>query len=139
MTTRPAGEGAGSSSTTGRLRCPMRHLGQQHGFGRRRHFQLDTLTLTDCTLSGNTAGYSGGGIYNPGCVDQRLLRSRTTRPPSAGGIDNDFGDDDGRRLHRHRRQPCPRRLRADVYNLGVLNLDGSSSDGILNGHPAIPI
>jgi hypothetical protein len=103
-------------------------------------FNWDTLTLTDCTLSGNTAGYSGGGIYNPGSVSiSACAISDNTAAFRGGGIDNDFGtmtvEDSTVIVGNH----APVGFGADVYNLGVLNLDGSSSDGILNGHPAIPI
>ncbi len=72
-----------------------------------------TLTVSGCTVSGNTAS-QGGGIYNAGTVTVENSSSITGNTAPAG-----YG--------------------ADLYNLGVLYLDSSSTIGVLDGNPAILI
>ena len=43
-------------------------------------FNAGTANLTDCTLSGNSAGGIGGGVFNAGTADpDRLHRQRQLR------------------------------------------------------------
>jgi hypothetical protein len=75
-----------------------------------------TLTLSKSTLSGNSAALAGGGIFiaRPGTVTVKNSSSITgnTAPIGVG---------------------------ADIDNLGVLYLDRSSTIGVLDGNPAMPI
>jgi hypothetical protein len=61
---------------------------------------LGTATVLDCTLSGNTAGSAGGGIFND--LDGLLVvkNTKVTGNAAAAG--------------------------ADLYSLGVLTLDDST-------------
>jgi hypothetical protein len=75
-----------------------------------------TVTISHSTISGNDAeSYDGqgdgGGIYNNGTVTVENSSSIT------GNIAADFGP--------------------DVYNLGTLYLDGTSTIGVLDGYSAI--
>ncbi len=75
-----------------------------------------TLTLSNSILSGNTADPffgSGGGIYN-GSGGAVTVQNSSNITGNSCGV-----------------------LGADVYNVGVLYRDGSSTIGILDGHPAI--
>jgi predicted outer membrane repeat protein len=77
--------------------------------GQRRPQRLaGTLTVSDCTVSGNTAS-QGGGIYNAG----------TMTVENSSSIAGDTAP--------------------DVYNLGVLYLDSTSTIGALDDNPATPI
>jgi len=75
-----------------------------------------SLTVSGSTLSGNVAGEEGGGIFNSvyGTVTVKNSTSITGNTAPVG---------DG----------------ADVYNSNVLYLDSTSSIGILDGNPAVPI
>ena len=55
-----------------------RRLDQQNGGGL---FNLGTLTLTGCTVSGNSAGDEGGGLFNDGML---TLTDCTVSGNSAG-------------------------------------------------------
>jgi len=70
-----------------------------------------TLTVSGCTVTGNSADFEGGGIYNDTSGTVTIEVSSTITGNNA----------------------------ADVYNLGVLYLDGTSTIGTLDGNPAIPI
>ncbi len=74
------------------------------------------LTVSGSTLSGNSAGDAGGGIYNSiyGTVTVKNSSTITGNTAPLG-----FG--------------------ADVYNYDVLYLDSSSTIGIRDGNPAVPI
>ncbi len=100
-----------------------------------------TVTISDSTLSGNSAYYSGGGIYNNGgtvTVSDSTLSGGFTYY-GGGGIYNaasgmvtvenssSITGNMGGYLYGE-----------DVYNLGVVYLDGTSTIAILNGNPAIP-
>jgi predicted outer membrane repeat protein len=54
-----------------------------------------TMTVSDCTFTGNTAGYGGGGIENEDVASARVtVRNCSFADNSAGigaGIDNDWG------------------------------------------------
>ena len=75
-----------------------------------------TLTVSGSTLSGNVAGWAGGGIYNSPYNTVTVKNSS-----SITGNTAPVGDG------------------ADVYNSNVLYLDSTSSIGILDGNPAVPI
>jgi hypothetical protein len=72
------------------------------------------LTVSGCTLSGNSATTAGAGVYNAGTatVQNSSIITGNTAPVGFG---------------------------ADVYNQGVLYLDSTSTIGILDGNPAVPI
>ncbi len=73
-----------------------------------------TVTLTGCTVSGNSADF-GGGIFNVGgtlAVENGSSITGNAAPVGSG---------------------------ADVYSLGVVYLDSSSTIGALEGNPAQPI
>jgi hypothetical protein len=72
-------------------------------------FNHGTLMLRGCTISGNSTDYEGGGIFNDtyGTVTVEISSTIT------------------------------RNNGADVYNLGVLYLDSTSTIGTLAGKPAI--
>ena len=81
-----------------------------------------TVMISHSTISGNSAGggvggdaslAEGGGIYNNGTVTVENYSS------ISGNGAADFGQ--------------------DVYNLGPLYLDGTSTIGVLDGYSAIPI
>jgi hypothetical protein len=72
------------------------------------------LTVSSSTVSGNSATSAGGGIYNTGTATVKNSSSITGNTAPVG-----FG--------------------ADVYNLGMLYLDSTSTIGILDGNPAVRI
>ena len=72
-----------------------------------------TMTISLSTISSNSAYYNGGGIYNNGTV--------TVENSSNITGNNVFFFDYG----------------ADIYNLGTLYLDGTSTSGVLVGNSAI--
>ena len=78
-------------------------------------FNHGTLTLSGCTVSGNAAYYEGGGIFSDGTVTVGNSSSITGNKATLADA-----------------------LGADVYNLGVLYLDSTSTIGILDGNPANP-
>jgi hypothetical protein len=79
-----------------------------------------TVTIGSSILSGNAAyGWSGGGIYNDPAGTVRVENSS-----SITGNDSGHGEDVSIE---------------DVYNLGLLYLDDTSTIGVLDGNPAIPI
>ena len=71
------------------------HLHQQLRRRRRRRpgQQRRHLTLTDCTVSGNSAGSSGGGLYN--ISGTATLTNCTVSGNSAGGNGGGLFNDDG--------------------------------------------
>jgi hypothetical protein len=54
-----------------------------------------TLTLTNCTLSGNSAEDGGGIANNASCTVIRCTFSNNSTPSDGGGIDNSGGGDNG--------------------------------------------
>jgi hypothetical protein len=67
-------------------------------------------------LSGNIATSAGGGIYTSGYGSVTIKNDSMITGDTA-----------------------PLGFGADVYNLGVLYLDSTSTIGILDGNPAVPI
>ena len=82
-----------------------------------------TVTVGGSILSGNSASYAGGGIYNDLANGGRGQQSTVTVENSSKITGN----------------TAPAGYGPDVYNLGWLYLDGSSTLGILDGNPAKPI
>ncbi len=100
-----------------------------------------TVTITDSTLSGNSAYYSGGGIYNSGgtvTVSDSTLSDGFSYG-GGGGIYNTAGGT----VTVENSSSITGNMGGynygeDVYNLGVVYLDGTSTISILHGNPAIP-
>jgi hypothetical protein len=76
-----------------------------------------TVTVSGCTLTGNAAGYSGGGIWLDGNYATVTVENSSTITGNS----------------------APAGQGADVYNYGVVYLDSTSKVGVLNGNPATPI
>jgi predicted outer membrane repeat protein len=106
-----------------------------------------TLTISGGSiLSGNTAGYEGGGIYiYSGTVTISGSTVGGTLPGNSaavagGGI---FVNMDGTLTVENSSSItgniAPVGFGADVYNLGVLYLDSTSTIGVLDGNPAVAI
>ncbi len=104
-------------------------------------FNQGTLTVGGSTLTGNSAGIGGGGIWN-GFYAAATVSGSTVSGNSAaqgGGIWNwrnvltikDSSSITG--------NTAPVGFGADVYNLGVLDLDNTSTIGTLDGNPAVLI
>jgi hypothetical protein len=106
------------------------------------------LTVSYCTLSGNyaTPDYSyrggyGGGIYNSG--GNLLISASTLTANSARGGNGIYNDPLGA-VTVQNSSSFTWNISfdgdvGDVLNLGVLYLDSTSTIGILDGNPAIPI
>jgi hypothetical protein len=75
-----------------------------------------TLTLNQCTVSGNVATSAGGGLY--------ISPYGTTTVENSSSITGNT---------------LPLGVPEDVYNQGVLYLDSTSTIGIRDGNPAVPI
>jgi len=127
-------------------------------------FSGGTLTVTGCTLSGNSATY-GGGIYvagstatvsgstlsgNSATYGGGIYNDRSTLTVSGstlfgntasygGGIYNTAGTVTVKNSSSITGNTAPAGFGADVYNLGHLYLDSTSTIGILDGNPAIAI
>jgi predicted outer membrane repeat protein len=98
------------------------------------------LTITGSMLSNNTATENGGGILDYGWV---TLSGSTLAGNSAGqkggGIFIGGGSVTVKNSSSITGNTAPAGYGADVYNLGVLYLDSTSTIGILDGNPARPI
>src|SRR5205814_2130110 len=100
--------------------------GNAAGFGGGLYNSGGTVTISNSVLSDNSAhqfglyGYSGG-IYNDAAGTVTVENSSSITRNTASG-----GGDDGA-------------IAEDVFNLGVLYLDSTSTIGILDGNPATPI
>src|SRR5262249_38084442 len=129
-------------------------------------FNYGTLTVSGSTLSGNSASQGGGGIY---CASATATVTGCTLSGNSafegGAIDSDIGTltIDGSTLTGNSVTSkgggilskgsvitvknsssitgnfAPDGSGADVYNRGVLYKDGTSTIGILDGNPAVPI
>jgi predicted outer membrane repeat protein len=75
-----------------------------------------TLTVSDCTLTGNSATVKGGGIYLGGNSATVTVKDSSTITGNS----------------------APAGSGADVYNYGVVYRDSTSTIGILDGNPARP-
>jgi hypothetical protein len=116
-----AGSGCGISSSGGRVMVSNSTLsrnGASNGGG--IYNANGTVTVSNSTPSGITAyGWYGGGIYNDpaGTV---TVENSSSITGNASGHDEDVSIE-------------------DVYNLGVLHLDRTSTIGVLDGNPPILI
>jgi hypothetical protein len=113
-------------------------------------FNSGTLTLSGSTVTGNSAIHAdypwslgdGGGIYNWGgtvTISGSIVSANTgdALMGSGGGIFNRGGTLTVENSSSITGNSAS--VGADVYNLGVLYLDSTSTIGILDGNPAIPI
>ena len=48
-------------------------------------FNFGTVTLTDCTISGNSTSADGGGVFNDGTARRRSSTARSTATDNGGG------------------------------------------------------
>ncbi len=100
-----------------------------------------TVTISNSTLSGNSAYYSGGGIYNNGGT-VRVSDSTLSDGFSYDGGGGIYNTANGRVTVENSSSINGNMgsylYGEDVYNLGVVYLDGTSTIAILNGNPAIP-
>jgi hypothetical protein len=105
-------------------------------------FNQGTLTLSGSTLTGNTAGYDGGGICN-GYYATATVSGSTLSGNSAafegGGIWNWHNTLTVENSSSIIGNFAPVGFGADGYNFGVLDLDGTSTIGIVDGNPAVLI
>jgi len=109
-------------------------------------YNAGTLTVSNTTISGNEASL-GGGIYNhgtatlSGCTITGNYAYRivgcTSQEQQSGGIFND-GTLTIKDSSQVTRNPYSE-LGDDVYNLGMVYLDTTSTIGILDGNPPILI
>ena len=117
------------------------------------------MTISHSTISGNGADIGdGGGIYNnSGTVTishstisgNSAMAAVSTTTTTVTISRHDFRNahiwrrylqqwhGDGRKLQQHHREQCAFRFGPDVYNLGTLYLDGTSTSGVLVGNSAI--
>jgi hypothetical protein len=96
-----------------------------------------TVAISASTLSSNQAWSSGGGIYNNGgtvTVSNCTLTANSDYA-DGGGIYNTAGGT----VTVENASSVTGNIPDDVYNLGLVYLDGTSTIGILNGNPAIPL
>jgi hypothetical protein len=112
-----------------------------------------TVTLTNSSVWGNVAdGGYGGGIYNAGgwvTVDNSTLWNNSATVEDYGGVSDDgpgiYNDAQGTVTVQNSSSITGNlwlfygeEFSLDVDNLGVLNLDSTSTIGYLVGNPAIP-
>jgi hypothetical protein len=99
------------------------------------------LTVSGSTVSGNSATYEGGGIFNrEGALTVSGSTVSGNSAEYGGGIYN-FAEIAGAYalISNSSTVSGNTGTGADVYNLGVLYLDSSSTIGVLQGDPAILI
>jgi hypothetical protein len=100
-------------------------------------FNQGTLTVSGSTLTGNSAGLDGGGIWN-GYYATATVSGSTVSGNSAaqgGGIWNWHNVLTIENSSSITGNTAPVGFGADVYNLGVLYVDASSTIGILDVSP----
>lgn len=108
-------------------------------------YNLADLTIDHCTLTGNSASDHGGAIYNvafygdTGLTISASTISQNTAVNFGGGIDNEGGAATVKNSSVITGNTAPAGNGADVLNFAPLYLDASSSIGVLDGYPAIPI
>jgi hypothetical protein len=100
---------------------------------------IGTLTVTGSTLSGNTANDYGGGIENGGTVTVSGSTLSGNTANHGGGIYNGGGTVTVKNFSSITGNSAPVGFGADINNQSVLYLDSSSTIGILDGNPAVPI
>jgi predicted outer membrane repeat protein len=107
-----------------------------------RGFGGNTATISNCTLSGNSAAYEGGGIYATGgtlTVSNSTLTGNSATSAGGGIYIGPYVTVTVKNSSSITGNIAPVGLGADVDNQGVLDLDASSTIGILDGNPAIAI
>jgi predicted outer membrane repeat protein len=100
------------------------------------------LTINGSTLSNNTATDNGGGILDYGSVTlSATLLTGNSAAQKGGGImlGASYATVTVKNSSSITGNTAPAGFGADVYNLGVLYLDSSSTIGILDGNPVKPI
>jgi hypothetical protein len=99
------------------------------------------VSVSGSTLSGNSAADNGGGIFNNGTLTLSggsSLSGNTAQ--RGGGIYNGFyATATVKNSSTITGNTALAGYGADVYNLGVLYLDSSSTISVLDGNPAVPI
>jgi hypothetical protein len=106
---------------------------------------ISDLTIDHCTLTGNSAGDSGGAIYNffffgdTGVTISACTITHNTAVNFGGGIDNQSGPMTIENASVITGNTAPSGFGADVYNFDTLYLAARSIISILDGGPAIPI
>jgi hypothetical protein len=101
-----------------------------------------TATVTNSTLTGNTAAFTGGGIDVLGgtlTLNNSSLSGNTAAQEGGGIYTRSAGTVFVKNSSKMTGNTAPAGFGADVYNLGVMDLDVSSMIGILDGNPAKPI
>jgi hypothetical protein len=96
------------------------------------------LTVSGSTLSGNSA-YDGGGIWNDGTAKVSSSTLSGNSAYNAGGGIYNIRTLTVENSSSISGNSAPVGSGADVFNEGVLYLDRSSTIGILDGNPAVPI
>jgi hypothetical protein len=92
-------------------------------------YNTGTLSLTGCTVSGNYSQHEAGGIFNAGT----MILSSTT-------LSNNLASGDGSSVSNYGTATIKNSSHIDdVNNLWVLNLDNTSTIGLLTGNPAVLI
>jgi hypothetical protein len=98
-----------------------------------------TLTVSGSILSGNSAS-RGGGISNVGTLTvSGSTLSGNSATEGGGGIWSGVGTLTVKNSSSITGNTAPAGFGADVYNLGVLYLDSTSTIGVLDGNPWVPI
>ncbi len=103
-----------------------------------------TVTVSNTTLSSNSAQY-GGGIdnFHAALTVSGSTLANNSASSVGGGIYNNNGGGSGTVTVKNSssiiNNTAPTGDGPDVYNLGVLHLDSSSTIGILDGNPAVLI
>jgi hypothetical protein len=104
-------------------------------------FNQGTLMLGGSDLSGNSAGNDGGGLWIGFYATATVSGTTVTGNSAAqgGGIWNWHNTLTIENSSSITGNTAPVGFGADVYNLGTVNLDGSSIIGVLDGNPAMSI
>jgi predicted outer membrane repeat protein len=157
--------GSGRLNVSG---CTLSGNSSTHGSGGAVYITAGTATISGCTLSGNSAGSEGGGIFIVGgtatvanstltgntaattgggidvlggtlTLDNSTLSGNTAAQEGGGIYNRSAGTVFVKNSSKITGNTAPAGFGADVYNLGVLDLDVSSMIGVLDGNPAVLI
>jgi hypothetical protein len=100
-------------------------------------FTRNPTTVVGCTISGNSAAQGGGIAADLGLTVDHCKVSGNVATSAGGGIYiGNVGPVTIQNDSMITGNTAPLGLGADVYNLGVLYLDSTSTLGILDGNPA---
>ncbi len=102
----------------------------------------NAVTVINCTISGNTAAQGGGISDDSGTLTvDHCIVSGNTATSAGGGIyyTSGYGTVTIKNSSSITANTAPVGSGADVYNLGTLYLDSTSTIGILDGNPAVRI